>query len=118
MTGAVLHVSRDQAEPRLLNPREMRDLLNRYNDLLDDPALYRKHQYTEGDLVVFDNFSVAHKADGSAHVKSHSDDGMLRIMHRTTVKGTRPFRAENVLTSVGFLDIEGENPYNKDGIWQ
>jgi len=134
MTGAILDCSkrRKQREEKgddldklgadglvLLNKAQMLQLFNRYNDLLNDPRVHHKYRYRTGDLVVIDNLSVAHKADGSGHkpIDGHGEDH-LRIVHRSTVRGKKPFHPDELLPGVRFIDMEGPNPFNADGVWQ
>ena len=65
-------------------PKEEADAILRcaYEHLLDKDHLYR-HRWRANDLVIWDNRSVLHCAQGGY-------DGHLRIMHRATVAGEQP----------------------------
>jgi taurine dioxygenase len=68
-----------------MDPDESRTLLN---DLLaratDDRFVYR-HQWTKGDLTLWDNRVLLHRADRNFDMSVHP-----RILHRTVVIGTKP----------------------------
>ena len=51
---------------------------------INSASIYR-HVWQKGDLVVWDNRSTMHCAT------PYDDDTYRRVMHRTTVAGTRPF---------------------------
>jgi taurine dioxygenase len=61
--------------------------MTRYNDLLSERAICHSHQYREGDILLVDNLTVAHRASPEAHLPVASQG--LRILHRTTVQGSR-----------------------------
>lgn len=66
-----------------LNPIENFTLLKfLYDHMVNDEFVYR-HRWQENMLVLWDNRSVTHFAEGGY-------DGHLRLMHRTTLAGDRP----------------------------
>jgi taurine dioxygenase len=71
MTGGVLEMKPgvDKVEKmedlRLLEQQEMTDLFNRYNDILNNPAYSRDHEYAQGDCVIIDNLAIAVEGLGS-----------------------------------------------------
>ena len=79
MTGAVVHVGTD-GERTALTREEMASLFRRFHALCEQASLH--HTYAAGDLILIDNWAVAHRA------REGSFDGTrgLRIVHRTTVK--------------------------------
>lgn len=118
MTGAIIeHLGDDTLDPpyRLLDEKEMKELFNTYNDLLNDgvkDGYTINYEYEPGDFVVIDNLAVGHKAAPEAH-RSYKDQG-LRILHRTTVKATQPFEPGFGLPQA--TDIYGPNPFG-EGVW-
>ena len=67
-----------------LSPEENFMLLKfLYDHMVKDEFVYR-HRWEKDMVVVWDNRSTTHFADGGY-------DGHLRLMHRTTVAGDRPF---------------------------
>jgi taurine dioxygenase len=50
-----------------------------------DPEFRYEHQWRAGDLLMWDNVSVQHKANFDY------DLPLRRLMHRTTVRGTAPY---------------------------
>lgn len=58
------------------------------------PEFRYRHRWRKGDLVMWDNRAVNHRACGG-----HDDD--IRLMYRTTVLGDAPFRAHGVTSSRG-----------------
>mmetsp|Transcript_104978 Transcript_104978/g.169092 ORF Transcript_104978/g.169092 Transcript_104978/m.169092 type:complete len:386 (+) Transcript_104978:2-1159(+) len=122
MTGAVLEmkegvtqVSNHEQDLRLLDGREMAALFNRYNDLLNNPAYSAEHHYTEGDCIFIDNLAVAHRATEQAHACATKQG--LRILHRTTVKGSTNFDAAPEFGLPAEIYIHGKSPYGQ-GIFQ
>lgn len=122
MTGAVIEYlgdeknARDELPYRLLNHAEMKELFNDYNDLLNEGVengYTINYNYNEGDFVVIDNLAVGHKAAPEAH-KSFMEQG-LRVLHRTTVKATKPFEPGFGLPQA--TDIYSPNPFGDDGVW-
>ena len=79
MTAAVAHVG-DAGGQTALTSEEMRALFRRVNDLCNTAALH--HTYQQGDLVMIDNWAVAHRAREGSFDRTHG----LRVVHRTTVK--------------------------------
>lgn len=63
--------------------REKEQLLKALRAHLESPELLYRHRWTPGDLVLWDNAAVLHKGTGT-------DPQYTRLMHRTTVRGTRP----------------------------
>ena len=49
------------------------------------PEFIYRHRWRQGDLVIWDNRAVNHRACGGY------DDGDIRLMHRTTVLGDAPY---------------------------
>ena len=82
----------DSGHRTALKDDEMVSLFQRLNDLHNDSRSVWHHKYEEGDLVMIDNWAVAHRAqDGS-----FSPKGGVRIVHRTTVKGNHKLSASRV----------------------
>ena len=79
MTAAVAHVG-NAGEQTALTSEEMRALFQRVNDLCNVAALH--HTYQQGDLVMIDNWAVAHRAREGSFDRTRG----LRVVHRTTVK--------------------------------
>ena len=116
MTGAVLERYLEQDAYDLLRPNELRGLCHEYNELLNSG--FRKgfattYEYERNDCVFIDNLAVAHRAAPEAH-KPASEQG-LRIMHRSTVRGTGLLTPRHGLPPQ--LDIYGPNP-TSGGLWQ
>jgi len=122
--GAIL----DTSNMRLLTKEELTAVCKRYIELVSHPDVSTKFNWKTGDFLITDNLAVSHKADASAHTRatskcslpeSHRPD--LRILHRTTVKGTFPVGpTTNAIPGLQddlTLDIEGPNPFNQDGVW-
>jgi taurine dioxygenase len=63
---------------------ESEDLLDALWAAADRPELAWTHEWEPGDIVVWDNRSAMHKRDGF-------DDNHVRLMHRTVLKGDRPY---------------------------
>ena len=131
MTGAVLErlpeegvtIEELQQEPasleqlRLLNKDQMTELFNDYNDLLDasfELGFGIRYQYTTGDLVIIDNWAVAHRASPEAHMPAEQQG--LRIMDRVTIKSPRDLKPHFGLPQ--HINIFGSHALNKDGVWQ
>ncbi len=67
-----------------LHPEENFTILKfLYDHMVKDEFIYR-HEWQENMLVLWDNRSTMHFAEGGY-------DGHLRLMHRTTLAGDRPF---------------------------
>jgi alpha-ketoglutarate-dependent taurine dioxygenase len=64
--------------------RESLDLLVRLRDHATQPQFVYSHEWTVGDLVIWDNTGTMHRVLAYPH-----DSG--RLMHRTTIKGDEPF---------------------------
>jgi taurine dioxygenase len=79
MTGAVVHIGAD-GERTALTREEMMSLFARFHELCERASLH--HTYAQGDLVMIDNWAVAHRARDGSFDPSHG----LRVVHRTTVK--------------------------------
>ncbi|NYT71901.1 TauD/TfdA family dioxygenase [Halomonas sp. QX-2] len=68
-----------------LPPQESQQLLDELNQhAIRDEFVYR-HRWQAGDLVIWDNRCTMHCAT------PYDDNRYRRVMHRTTVKGDRPF---------------------------
>jgi taurine dioxygenase len=68
-----------------MDVEEGRRLIKEISDFASQPEFIYRHEWQVGDLVFWDNRSTMHRVlpfDESKH---------RRIMHRTTVKGDRPF---------------------------
>ena len=86
MTGAIAHGSAEQgARWTALDDDELTALLSRVNGVLNDPIVAYHHTYSEGDLVMVDNWAVAHKAFPGSFDPSRG----VRVVHRTTIKSPR-----------------------------
>ncbi len=59
-------------------------LLDRLDEHLNRPGSYYRHKWQAGDVVIGDNFSVAHKA-------TPTDPRFPRILHRVTIRGGTAF---------------------------
>ena len=95
----------------------MKKLFNDYNDLLNrgvEDGYTLNYQYNAGDFIVIDNLAIGHRASPEAH-KSAAEQG-LRILHRTTVAATQPFRPGFGLPQA--TKINGPKPFPGDGVWQ
>lgn len=66
-----------------MDPSESAELLASLFEHMLQPELIYKHRWEENTLMMWDNRSVMHCAQGGY-------DGHRRIMHRTTVAGTVP----------------------------
>jgi alpha-ketoglutarate-dependent taurine dioxygenase len=64
--------------------RESLDLLVRLRDHSTQPQFVYSHEWTVGDLVIWDNTGTMHRVLAYPH-----DSG--RLMHRTTIRGDEPF---------------------------
>ncbi|WP_088329174.1 TauD/TfdA family dioxygenase [Lacimicrobium sp. SS2-24] len=115
MTGAVLEKSTQEQAFRLLEADELARLCKAYNDLLNagfDQGYAMTFEYQQGDCLFIDNLAVAHRAAPEAHLPVEQQG--LRIMHRSTVRGTDLLRPRNGLPER--LDIHGPNPAGS-GVW-
>lgn len=68
-----------------LPPAESQALLAALNQHAISDAFVYRHQWRQGDLVIWDNRCTMHCAT------PYDDQKYRRVMHRTTVAGTRPF---------------------------
>jgi taurine dioxygenase len=64
---------------------EARELLRTLNEHAIKDAFVYRHKWQAGDLIIWDNRSTMHCAT------PYEDNKYRRVMHRTTVAGTRPF---------------------------
>jgi alpha-ketoglutarate-dependent taurine dioxygenase len=67
-----------------MNPREGWNLLTRLRDHATQPQFVYSHEWTVGDLLIWDNTGTMHRVLTYPH-----DSG--RLMHRTTLQGDEPF---------------------------
>jgi taurine dioxygenase len=67
-----------------LNEKETSDLLARLDAHLDRPGGHYRHKWREGDVVIGDNYAVAHKG-------TPTDPRFLRVLHRVTIRGDAAF---------------------------
>lgn len=116
MTGAVIEALPGNDGFRLLAESELKNLCREYSDLLDqgfEDGYALAYEYRENDCLFIDNLAVAHRASPEAHLPVEKQG--LRIMHRSTIRGT-----EDLAPGFGlplFLDIAGPTPFGK-GVWQ
>ena len=106
MTGAVVHVG-DNGERTALTAVEMQSLFRRFHELCEQASLH--HTYAPGDLIIIDNWAVAHRAREGSFDANRG----LRVVHRTTVKGL------HVLSPPPDLQLPAEFPqvgYGGNGI--
>ncbi|MFC4274120.1 TauD/TfdA dioxygenase family protein [Achromobacter aloeverae] len=68
-----------------LPPAESEALLAELNQHAVSDAFVYRHRWRQGDLVIWDNRCTMHCAT------PYDDNKYRRVMHRTTVAGTRPF---------------------------
>jgi taurine dioxygenase len=68
-----------------LEPAESEDVLSRIFALMEEERFIYRHTYGDGDLVMWDNRCLNHRATGGYALPD------IRRMHRTTVHGDRPF---------------------------
>ena len=76
-----MHVSHIEGMPEVEGKALMDELLERGTV---DAHVYR-HQWRPGDLVLWDNRCLMHKADRNFDMAAHA-----RVLHRTVIKGTIP----------------------------
>ena len=115
MTGAVIEKLPDADDFRLLEAQELTDLCHQYNDILNaglENGYAINFEYQQNDCVFIDNLAVAHRAAPEAHLPA--DQQGLRIMHRSTVRGTQDLAPDFGLPPV--LNIGGPNPLGA-GVW-
>ena len=130
MTGAVierlpeegLSIEELQTTPattdqlRLLTAAEMTELFNDYNDLLDasfEKGFGMHYQYDDGDLIIIDNWALAHRASPEAHIPSEQQG--LRIMDRVTIRSPRELAPHFGLPQ--HINVAASHPFNRDGVW-
>ncbi|MGB8711700.1 MAG: TauD/TfdA family dioxygenase [Onishia taeanensis] len=116
MTGAVIEKLPDEEAFRLLTADELTQLCHEYNDILNaglENGYAAEFEYQENDCVFIDNLAVAHRAAPGAHLPAEEQG--LRIMHRSTVRGTQDLAPGFGLPQ--HVDIHGPSPLN-DGVWQ
>ncbi len=77
-----MHVSHIEGLPESEGQTLLADLLQRATV----PAYVYRHRWQTGDLVIWDNRSLLHRADRNYDMSAHA-----RVLHRTVVKGTAPF---------------------------
>jgi taurine dioxygenase len=116
MTGAIIEKRPDGDGFRLLEVDEMKQLCREYNDILnagltDGYAI--AFEYHRNDCVFIDNLAVAHRAAPEAHMPAEQQG--LRIMHRSTVRGTHDLAPGYGLPL--HVRIDGDNPFGQ-GVWQ
>jgi len=116
MTGAIIEKLPDGDGFRLLDADEMKRVCHEYNDILNaglENGYAVAYEYSANDCVFIDNLAVAHRAAPEAHMRVEQQG--LRIMHRSTVRGTQDL-------APGFdlplhVEIDGKNPFGT-GVWQ
>ena len=116
MTGAVIEKLPGTDQFRLLNADELRMLCNEYNDVLNaglEQGYAIAYEYRKNDCIFVDNLAVAHRASPEAHLPA--DKQGLRILHRSTVRGTEDLKPNFDLPIR--LDISAPSPFG-DGVWQ
>jgi len=64
---------------------EAQPLLDRLFEIMLEPRFHYRHQWRDGDLVIWDNRCLNHRACGGYSLPD------IRRMHRTTIRGDRPF---------------------------
>jgi len=64
---------------------EVQPLLDRLFEIMLEPRFRYRHQWRDGDLVVWDNRCLNHQACGGYSLPD------IRRMHRTTIRGDKPF---------------------------
>jgi alpha-ketoglutarate-dependent taurine dioxygenase len=91
MTGAVVHSRQGNGSAHaanasavshtVLSAEELASLLARFNELYEDETAALHLAYRPGDMLMIDNWAVAHRARAGSY-----DGGRgLRVVHRTTV---------------------------------
>ncbi|XP_063962996.1 alkylsulfatase-like [Lytechinus pictus] len=75
---------------RLTNPIETQEILNEIHHefVKDDGAVQYSHKWQVGDFIISDNLAVGHEA--TPQTQDSVERVGLRVLHRTTVKGTQP----------------------------
>jgi len=96
------------------NHQEMDEFFQRWTELMDRDDIRYNHKWQQGDVVIIDNLAVAHKAMPGAHKASSG----LRILHRTTIKGSQPFDPPPELNFPIQFDTAGPCPFKDPGaVW-
>ncbi|MDZ7709158.1 MAG: TauD/TfdA family dioxygenase [Roseovarius sp.] len=116
MTGAIIEKLPGDEGFRLLDADEMTRVCHSYNDILNaglENGYAMAYEYRENDCVFIDNLAVAHRAAPEAHMPVEQQG--LRIMHRSTVRGTHPLAPGYDLPQ--HVNIDGANPFGA-GVWQ
>jgi len=80
--------------------------------ILDRPDVGYSHKWEEGDVIIIDNLAVAHKATPGAHTAKSG----LRILHRTTCKGSAPLDPSPELQFPILLDTSRRCPFKDPGV--
>jgi len=70
-------------------------------------------EYEKNDCVFIDNLAIAHRAAPEAHMPVEKQG--LRIMHRSTVRGTHALAPGFGLPQ--HVRIDADNPFGQ-GVWQ
>lgn len=65
---------------------EGRELLYRLLDFATQPRFVHTHHWREGELVMWDNRCLMHRATGDFEMDKHA-----RVLHRTVIRGTVPY---------------------------
>jgi taurine dioxygenase len=76
----------------LENEEESARLLEDLFDHCEQQQFIQRHVWREADIVIWDNRRMMHQA------LAFPEDGPIRHMHRTTVKGDRPFLSKKKKT--------------------
>lgn len=120
MTGSIIERVGSSEEGNKLSGikawshREMDDMFCAMTDLLDRDDISYSHKWQEGDVIIIDNLAVAHKAMPAAHKVSSG----LRILHRTTVKGSVPLDPDPEHNFPIHFDMTAPCPFtDKDAVW-
>jgi taurine dioxygenase len=116
MTGAIIEKLSDAEGFRLLDADEMTEVCHSYNDILNaglENGYATPFEYRQNDCVFIDNLAVAHRAAPEAHMPVEQQG--LRIMHRSTTRGTHPLAPGFGLPQ--HVEIDGGNPFGS-GVWQ
>jgi taurine dioxygenase len=66
-----------------MRSREKEELLRALRDHVERPGAIYRHRWRMGDLMMWDNASVLHRA-------ADAEPAQLRVLHRTTTEGTEP----------------------------
>src|SRR6056297_2668264 len=116
MTGAIIEKLPEAESFRLLDADEMTEVCHTYNDILNaglENGYATAFEYRQNDCVFIDNLAVAHRAAPEAHMPVEQQG--LRIMHRSTIRGTHPLAPGFGLPQ--HVNIDGGNPFGS-GVWQ